>query len=115
MALRVAFIGLGVMGFPMAGHLARAGHDVVVYNRTAARAATMLNASVIDLSPLSGPARGTATNMIPHCAAPEEAASASAKASTSASSAVVPAVSRIGSQPQGLTATSGGMLMRRYR
>jgi 3-hydroxyisobutyrate dehydrogenase len=36
--VRVAFIGLGVMGYPMAGHLARAGHDVVVYNRTAARA-----------------------------------------------------------------------------
>jgi 3-hydroxyisobutyrate dehydrogenase-like beta-hydroxyacid dehydrogenase len=35
----VAFIGLGVMGFPMAGHLKRAGHDVVVYNRTAAVAA----------------------------------------------------------------------------
>ena len=32
----VAFIGLGVMGFPMAGHLARAGHEVTVYNRTAA-------------------------------------------------------------------------------
>ena len=35
---RVAFLGLGVMGFPMAGHLARAGHDVAVYNRTAAKA-----------------------------------------------------------------------------
>jgi 3-hydroxyisobutyrate dehydrogenase-like beta-hydroxyacid dehydrogenase len=35
----VAFIGLGVMGQPMAGHLARAGHRVTVYNRTAARAA----------------------------------------------------------------------------
>ncbi len=34
----VAFLGLGVMGFPMAGHLARAGHRVAVYNRTAARA-----------------------------------------------------------------------------
>src|SRR5277367_764014 len=34
----VAFLGLGVMGFPMAGHLARAGHGVVVYNRTAAKA-----------------------------------------------------------------------------
>jgi 3-hydroxyisobutyrate dehydrogenase len=34
----VAFIGLGVMGGPMAGHLARAGHHVTVYNRTAARA-----------------------------------------------------------------------------
>ena len=36
---RVAFIGLGVMGAPMAGHLARAGHAVRVYNRTAAKAA----------------------------------------------------------------------------
>jgi 3-hydroxyisobutyrate dehydrogenase-like beta-hydroxyacid dehydrogenase len=38
MPLRVAFIGLGVMGYPMAGHLARAGHDVTVFNRTSARA-----------------------------------------------------------------------------
>jgi 3-hydroxyisobutyrate dehydrogenase-like beta-hydroxyacid dehydrogenase len=35
----VAFLGLGVMGYPMAGHLARAGHHVTVYNRTAAKAA----------------------------------------------------------------------------
>jgi 3-hydroxyisobutyrate dehydrogenase-like beta-hydroxyacid dehydrogenase len=35
---KVAFIGLGVMGFPMAGHLAKAGHEITVYNRTAARA-----------------------------------------------------------------------------
>lgn len=35
---RVAFIGLGVMGAPMAGHLARAGHTVTVYNRNAAKA-----------------------------------------------------------------------------
>jgi 3-hydroxyisobutyrate dehydrogenase len=35
---KVAFLGLGVMGGPMAGHLARAGHEVTVYNRTAARA-----------------------------------------------------------------------------
>ncbi|HEY0833479.1 MAG TPA: NAD(P)-dependent oxidoreductase [Azospirillum sp.] len=34
----VAFLGLGVMGFPMAGHLAKAGHAVTVYNRTAAKA-----------------------------------------------------------------------------
>lgn len=34
----VAFIGLGVMGYPMAGHLAAAGHAVSVYNRTAAKA-----------------------------------------------------------------------------
>ena len=32
--MRVAFIGLGVMGYPMAGHLSRCGHDVCVYNRT---------------------------------------------------------------------------------
>lgn len=38
MTERVAFIGLGVMGFPMAGWLARAGHDVTVYNRTRAKA-----------------------------------------------------------------------------
>ena len=31
--LRLAFVGLGVMGYPMAGHLARAGHQVTVYNR----------------------------------------------------------------------------------
>ena len=35
---RIAFIGLGAMGFPMAGHLAQAGHIVTVYNRTPARA-----------------------------------------------------------------------------
>ena len=35
---KVAFLGLGVMGYPMAGHLARAGHQVTVYNRSAAKA-----------------------------------------------------------------------------
>jgi 3-hydroxyisobutyrate dehydrogenase len=35
---RVAFLGLGVMGGPMAAHLHRAGHEVCVYNRTAAKA-----------------------------------------------------------------------------
>ncbi len=34
---KVAFLGLGVMGYPMAGHLALAGHTVTVYNRTAAK------------------------------------------------------------------------------
>ena len=38
MNLDVAFIGLGIMGYPMAGHLARAGHGVRVFNRNAARA-----------------------------------------------------------------------------
>ena len=37
-SLKVAFIGLGVMGYPMAGHLAQAGHAVTVYNRTAQKA-----------------------------------------------------------------------------
>lgn len=35
---KLAFLGLGVMGFPMAGHLAARGHEVTVYNRTAAKA-----------------------------------------------------------------------------
>ncbi len=35
---KVAFLGLGVMGFPMAGHLAAKGHEVTVYNRTASKA-----------------------------------------------------------------------------
>ena len=35
---KVAFLGLGVMGYPMAGHLQRAGHQVTVYNRTGAKA-----------------------------------------------------------------------------
>ena len=42
---RVAFLGLGVMGHPMAGHLARAGHQVTVYNRTAAKAAAWVEAN----------------------------------------------------------------------
>ncbi|MCA1334325.1 NAD(P)-dependent oxidoreductase [Pseudooceanicola marinus] len=36
--VKVAFLGLGVMGYPMAGHLAAKGHDVTVYNRTSAKA-----------------------------------------------------------------------------
>lgn len=36
---KLAFLGLGVMGYPMAGHLQKKGHDVTVYNRTAAKAA----------------------------------------------------------------------------
>ena len=39
MTKKLAFLGLGVMGYPMAGHLAKAGHDVTVYNRSAAKAA----------------------------------------------------------------------------
>jgi 3-hydroxyisobutyrate dehydrogenase len=36
--MKVAFVGLGVMGFPMAGHLAKAGHQVAVFNRSPAKA-----------------------------------------------------------------------------
>lgn len=36
---KTAFLGLGVMGFPMAGHLKQAGHDVIVFNRTSAKSA----------------------------------------------------------------------------
>ena len=36
--MKVGFVGVGVMGFPMAGHLQQSGHAVTVYNRTAARA-----------------------------------------------------------------------------
>jgi 3-hydroxyisobutyrate dehydrogenase len=38
MGVKAAFIGLGVMGYPMAGHLRKSGHDVTVFNRTGARA-----------------------------------------------------------------------------
>jgi 3-hydroxyisobutyrate dehydrogenase-like beta-hydroxyacid dehydrogenase len=41
---KVAFIGLGVMGFPMAGHLAAKGHDVTVYNRNQERALAWVSA-----------------------------------------------------------------------
>lgn len=36
--MKVSFLGLGTMGYPMAGHLSRAGHEVVVYNRTTRKA-----------------------------------------------------------------------------
>lgn len=36
--MKVAFLGLGVMGYPMAGHLQKGGHEVIVYNRTTAKA-----------------------------------------------------------------------------
>jgi len=38
--MRVAFVGLGVMGYPMAGYLANAGHDVTVFNKTKEKAAS---------------------------------------------------------------------------
>ena len=38
MTCNVAFIGLGVMGYPMAGYISKAGHNVTVFNRTTAKA-----------------------------------------------------------------------------
>src|SRR3546814_5977582 len=43
-AAKVAFLGLGVMGHPMAGHLSKAGHTVTVYNRTFAKAEAWVKA-----------------------------------------------------------------------
>src|SRR5438105_952880 len=42
--MKLAFAGLGVMGFPMAGHLARAGHEVSVFNRSPQKAARWVEA-----------------------------------------------------------------------
>ena len=62
-AQRIAFLGLGVMGGPMAGHLARAGHKVTVYNRTAARAEAWLEkhrGEGLDVAAASTPADAAA-------------------------------------------------------
>ena len=40
----IGFVGLGIMGGPMAGHLARAGHDVVGYNRSPEKTAPLVEA-----------------------------------------------------------------------
>ncbi len=58
---KVAFLGLGVMGYPMAGHLARAGHQVTVYNRTATK-------SIAWCADFSGP------GVLKHALTPREAA-----------------------------------------
>ncbi|MGH1577121.1 NAD(P)-dependent oxidoreductase [Planktotalea sp.] len=42
---KCAFLGLGVMGYPMAGHLQKAGHEVTVYNRTASKASDWVKAN----------------------------------------------------------------------
>jgi 3-hydroxyisobutyrate dehydrogenase-like beta-hydroxyacid dehydrogenase len=52
---KVAFIGLGVMGYPMAGHLALAGHSVTVYNRNAAKAAEWCAEFAATTAPQSAP------------------------------------------------------------
>lgn len=48
---KVAFIGLGTMGFPMAGHLLHAGCQVTVYNRTASKAQAWVENSAAKLLP----------------------------------------------------------------
>ena len=50
-ARNVAFLGLGVMGYPMAGHLARAGHRVTVYNRSASKAIAWCDAFTMGSRP----------------------------------------------------------------
>jgi 6-phosphogluconate dehydrogenase (decarboxylating) len=42
MQSRIGFIGLGIMGEPMAGHILRKGYDLTVYNRTASKAASLV-------------------------------------------------------------------------
>ena len=62
-SLRIAFLGLGVMGAPMAGHLARAGHKVTAYNRTGSRAAAWLDkyrAEGLDVATAATPAEAAA-------------------------------------------------------
>ena len=59
---KVAFLGLGVMGYHMAGHLAKAGHDVTVYNRTGSKAARW--ADEFDGRRAATPADATAGNEI---------------------------------------------------
>ena len=62
-SLRIAFLGLGVMGAPMAGYLARAGHKVTAYNRTGSRAAAWLDeyrAEGLDVTTAATPAEAAA-------------------------------------------------------
>ena len=66
---RVAFLGLGVMGYPMAAHLACAGHSVTVYNRTASKAAAWCK----QFASIDGKAAQVA-----HAATPREAAQSAA-------------------------------------
>ena len=49
---KIAFLGLGVMGYPMAGHLATAGHKVTVYNRTLSKAKSGIQNSRVVLPKL---------------------------------------------------------------
>ncbi|MEO0378808.1 MAG: NAD(P)-dependent oxidoreductase, partial [Pseudomonadota bacterium] len=57
---KLAFLGLGVMGGPMAGHLQKAGHDVTVYNRTSSKAAAWVQAHGGAMAPTPREAAGGA-------------------------------------------------------
>ncbi|MDP3616831.1 MAG: NAD(P)-dependent oxidoreductase [Rhodoferax sp.] len=61
---QVAFLGLGVMGYPMAAHLARSGHQVTVYNRTASKAA----AWCAEFAPPDGQAQTVSQALTPRLA-----------------------------------------------
>ncbi len=69
-SIPVAFLGLGVMGGPMAGHLARAGHHVTVYNRTPARALQWVEqhrADGLDVAHAATPAEAAANAAVVLC------------------------------------------------
>jgi 3-hydroxyisobutyrate dehydrogenase len=63
---KIAFLGLGVMGAPMARHLARAGHEVTVYNRTMAKAAAWVAANGGQAAP-SPAAAASAADVVLAC------------------------------------------------
>src|ERR1700679_2260287 len=56
--MRIGFIGLGNMGAPIAANLARAGHDVVLWNRNAAKARPLQNAGAVSAESPKGAVRG---------------------------------------------------------
>jgi 3-hydroxyisobutyrate dehydrogenase len=60
----VAFIGLGIMGFPMAGHLLSAGHELRVFSRTRSRAQGLLNRGAVWCDSAAEAARGASTVFI---------------------------------------------------
>jgi 3-hydroxyisobutyrate dehydrogenase len=58
--MRIAFLGLGVMGYPMAGHLKRAGHQITVFNRTRAKAESWTKEYGGEFAPTSAEAAANA-------------------------------------------------------
>ncbi len=64
---RVAFLGLGVMGYPMAGHLARAGHQVTVYNRNIDKAVAWCAEFAPHTAPATTPAEAALTADVVFC------------------------------------------------